>query len=64
MYLNHSGGYQTRYGHCSKLVVKAGDTVRKGQLIAYSGNTGKSSGPHCHFEIRVNGTAVNPAKYQ
>jgi len=64
VYINHSGGYQTRYGHCSRLVVKAGDTVKKGQLIAYSGNTGKSSGPHCHFEIRVNGNAVDPKKYQ
>ncbi|MDD4797364.1 MAG: peptidoglycan DD-metalloendopeptidase family protein [Eubacteriales bacterium] len=60
VYINHAGNAQTRYGHCSKLLVKAGDKVEKGQLIALVGNTGVSTGPHCHFEVRINGTAVNP----
>ena len=51
-------------GIVAKLYVDYNSEVRKGQVIAYSGNTGKSTGPHCHFEIRINGTAVNPAKYQ
>lgn len=60
VYINHAGNAQTRYGHCSKLLVKAGQKVEKGQLIALVGNTGDSTGPHCHFEVRINGTAVNP----
>jgi len=64
VYLNHSGGFQTRYGHCSRLLVQSGETVTKGQLIAYSGNTGRSTGPHVHFEIRLNGVAVDPQKYK
>lgn len=63
VYINHSDGRQTRYGHMSKLAVKAGQTVTQGQIIGYSGNTGNSTGPHLHFEIRINGTAVNPLKY-
>ncbi len=58
--ISHSGGYTTVYAHCISLVVKAGQTVRQGQLIGYVGSTGRSSGNHCHFEIRRNGTYISP----
>lgn len=58
--IDHAGGYQTRYGHNSKLLVKVGQKVAQGQAISISGSTGNSTGPHLHFEIRKNGTAVNP----
>ena len=62
IYLDHGGGVQTRYGHCSTLLVKSGARVQAGQLIALVGNTGRSTGPHCHFEVRINGNAVDPLK--
>lgn len=56
-------GVSTRYLHCNNLVVSAGDTVKAGQVIGYSGNTGTSTGPHLHFEVLVNNTPVNPRNY-
>ena len=58
--LEHGGGMQTRYGHMSRLNVAAGQQVRRGEVIGFVGSTGLSTGPHLHYEIRVNGQAVNP----
>ena len=61
--INHGNGWVTRYAHNSKVLVKVGDKVSKGQSIALSGNTGRSTGPHVHFEIRYNGSAKDPLSY-
>ena len=61
--LDHGGGVSTVYMHCSQLLVKKGDKVKQGQLIAKVGSTGYSTGPHLHFGIRSGGTYVNPKKY-
>jgi murein DD-endopeptidase MepM/ murein hydrolase activator NlpD len=61
--VNHGNGYQTYYGHCSAIHVKVGQKVDKGDHIANVGNTGRSSGPHLHFEVRANGVPQNPANY-
>ena len=61
--VQHANGYETYYGHCSAFNCQAGDTVSKGDLIAYVGSTGQSTGPHCHFEIRVNGVNYNPEPF-
>ncbi|MCW1429462.1 M23 family metallopeptidase [Novosphingobium sp. JCM 18896] len=61
--IEHGGELQTRYGHMSRLNVAAGQTVRKGDVIGYVGTTGRSTGPHLHYEVRVAGQAVNPVPY-
>jgi len=61
--VNHGNGYTTRYAHCKEIKAKVGDIVRKSDVIALMGSTGRSTGPHVHFEVYKNGRAVDPAAY-
>ncbi len=61
--INHGNGYVTRYGHCKEVLVKEGDAVQKGSLIAKMGSTGRSTGPHVHFEVLKKGRQINPEKF-
>jgi murein DD-endopeptidase MepM/ murein hydrolase activator NlpD len=61
--IEHGGELETRYGHMSRLNVAAGQFVHRGDVIGYIGTTGRSTGPHLHYEVRVNGVAVNPLPY-
>jgi murein DD-endopeptidase MepM/ murein hydrolase activator NlpD len=58
--LDHSGEYQTMYGHLSRIIVVADQFVPKGEVIGLSGNSGRSTGPHLHFEIRQRGVSLDP----
>ena len=61
--INHGGGISTRYGHLSGFAVTDGQTVHRGQVIGYVGLSGRSTGPHLHYEVRIHDTPVNPHKY-
>ena len=61
--LNHGYSFTTKYAHLSRVLVRDGQSVKRGDLIARSGNTGLSSGPHLHYEVRKNGIAQNPLDY-
>ena len=61
--IDHGNGVETWYGHCSKLYKNVGQSVEAGEVIAAVGSTGNSTGPHLHFEIRINGVCVNPQSY-
>ena len=61
--IDHGNGILTRYGHASRVVVQEGQRVKRGEVIAYMGSTGFSTGPHVHYEIHVHGETVNPASY-
>lgn len=61
--IDHGNGWQTHYAHCSRVLVKPGDTVKQGQKIALVGSTGNSTGPHLHLELIKDGVFINPVKY-
>lgn len=61
--INHGNGYTTRYGHNAELLVEVGDSVVKGQAISHMGSTGRSTGPHVHFEVLKNDRQINPSKF-
>jgi murein DD-endopeptidase MepM/ murein hydrolase activator NlpD len=61
--INHGYNYTTRYAHLSQIEVKPGQAVKRGDLIGKVGNTGKSTGPHLHYEVRLRGVAQNPVHY-
>jgi murein DD-endopeptidase MepM/ murein hydrolase activator NlpD len=61
--INHGFGYQTLYGHMARVKAKAGQSVKRGEVIGYIGNTGKSTGPHCHYEVIKRGMKVDPVYY-
>lgn len=61
--INHGYGYETLYGHMVRIKTRAGQNVRRGEVIGWVGNTGKSTGPHCHYEVHKNGNPVNPVYF-
>jgi murein DD-endopeptidase MepM/ murein hydrolase activator NlpD len=63
IYVSHGYGYSTRYGHLSTFAVQPGDHIKRGDIIGYVGSTGRSTGPHLHYEVRLNNVPVNPLEY-
>jgi murein DD-endopeptidase MepM/ murein hydrolase activator NlpD len=63
IYIAHGYGYSTRYGHLSTFAVRPGDHIKRGDVIGYVGSTGRSTGPHLHYEVRLNNNPVNPLEY-
>ncbi len=61
--VEHGYGYSTRYGHNSRIEVKVGQAVKRGDVVGYMGSTGRSTGSHCHYEVRIHGVPVDPEKY-
>ena len=61
--IDHGAGIATRYGHMSEVMVGEGDTIRAGDTLGLLGSTGRSTGPHLHYEVRIDGEAVDPARY-
>jgi murein DD-endopeptidase MepM/ murein hydrolase activator NlpD len=61
--INHGFGYETLYGHMYRIKAKVGQKIKRGAVIGYVGSTGKSTGPHCHYEVHRNGTPVDPVYY-
>ena len=61
--INHGFGYESLYGHMYRIKVRAGQTIKRGEVIGWVGSTGKSTGPHCHYEVRKNGTALDPVYF-
>jgi murein DD-endopeptidase MepM/ murein hydrolase activator NlpD len=63
VFINHGHGFATFYAHTSTIPVKEGQQVKRGQVIAFIGTSGRTTGPHVHYEVQVNGAAVNPLRY-
>ncbi|MFC3443149.1 M23 family metallopeptidase [Sphingobium rhizovicinum] len=61
--IRHPSGYETRYAHMSRIAVAPGQTLRRGRLIGYVGSTGRSTGPHLHYEVRLRGQAIDPTAF-
>ena len=61
--VDHGNGLTTRYGHLSKIGVQIGDAIQRGQLIGLIGSTGRSTGPHLHYEVRLNDKPINPRRF-
>ena len=63
VFIDHGNGFSTRYGHMSEIEVKVGQQIKIGQIIGRVGSTGRSTGPHLHYETRIDGDAVDPQKF-
>jgi murein DD-endopeptidase MepM/ murein hydrolase activator NlpD len=61
--INHGYGYETLYGHMVRVKVHAGEKVKRGEIIGWVGSTGKSTGPHCHYEVHKNGQHLDPVYF-
>jgi murein DD-endopeptidase MepM/ murein hydrolase activator NlpD len=61
--VDHGNGLKTRYGHLSKIDVNVGDPIARGQVMAFVGSTGRSTGPHLHYELRLNDRPINPRRF-